>query len=134
MLPDSASNHSFVSFLQLVIVFATCFFVLFSASAQAQTWEQKASGSVTKPSARWEHAMAFDSCTNRTVLYGGYDGSHSDDTWEWDGSTWEQRSPSTKPPVLYNHSMAYDSSQSRSTFVRRLAGAASRQVYQRLRI
>ena len=42
------------------------------------------------PSARSEHAVAYDSCRGVTVLFGGLDGSTSpttlfEDTWESDG-------------------------------------------------
>ena len=38
------------------------------------------------------------------VLNGGFDGSYPGDTWEWDGTTWAQRSssppPYDGPPVI----------------------------------
>jgi hypothetical protein len=39
------------------------------------------------------------------VLFGGLPrvGDALDDTWEWDGTTWTQRSPETRPPARYNH-------------------------------
>ena len=47
------------------------------------------------PSARFGHAMTYDSVRSRTVLFGGSSliggqvGS-ANDTWEWDGEFWTQ--------------------------------------------
>src|SRR5207249_3318430 len=35
------------------------------------------------------------------------------DTWEWDGSTWVQKTPATSPPARESHAMAYDSARGR---------------------
>jgi hypothetical protein len=53
--------------------------------------------------------MAYDSARDRIVLFGGAPG-HSD-TWEWDGTTWLQRTPPLSPPQRYGHAMAYDSAR-----------------------
>jgi len=55
-------------------------------------WTQRA---VSGPSARYEHAMAYDAARARVVLFGGREqfpltGVFAD-TWEWDGSAWLQR-------------------------------------------
>jgi hypothetical protein len=54
--------------------------------------------------------MAYDSVRGRVLLYGG-DGA--DDTWEWDGNTWIQRSPATRPGNRFEHAMAFDSARGR---------------------
>ncbi|MCA8967768.1 MAG: peptidase S8, partial [Planctomycetes bacterium] len=49
------------------------------------------------------------------VLFGGYRmgvGSY-DDTWEWDGSTWTARSPSSRPSARGRHALAYDTARGR---------------------
>jgi len=50
------------------------------------TWEWNGSSwtqvATTGPSARWEHAMAYDSLRGRIVLFAGF--NTLDDTWEWD--------------------------------------------------
>lgn len=62
--------------------------------------------------------MAYDSQRGVTVLFGG-EGLYVPasgflaDTWEWDGTTWTQRSPTTVPPVRSQHAMAYDSQRGR---------------------
>ena len=52
--------------------------------------------------------MTYDSARGMTVLFGGHDGSYRGDTWEWDGSTWTQRS-TTGPSPRLSSAMAYDS-------------------------
>ncbi|MCA2978775.1 MAG: hypothetical protein INH37_10850, partial [Myxococcaceae bacterium] len=43
----------------------------------------------------------------KVVLCGGFGTSgRLSDTWEWDGATWTQRSPSTSPPARSGHAMA----------------------------
>ena len=44
--------------------------------------------SVSSPTRRSHHTMAYDSARQRTVLFGGYDGvlNIRGDTWEWDGA------------------------------------------------
>ena len=51
------------------------------------------------------HAMATQG--TKVVLFGGFGTSgRFSDTWEWDGATWTQRSPSTSPPARGYHAMA----------------------------
>ena len=59
-------------------------------------WVQRSPAS--NPSARYYHAMAYDSARGVTVLFGGHDTrDRLNDTWEWDGTNWTQRFPATKP-------------------------------------
>ncbi len=87
---------------------------LLSTLLPAQTnWTQRAS---TGPLARAGHAMAYDSGRGRVVLFGGSpNGSTSlfADTWEWDGTNWNQRNPATPPSARNAHDMAYDSARGR---------------------
>ncbi|MBI5527158.1 MAG: hypothetical protein HY897_12555 [Deltaproteobacteria bacterium] len=81
----------------------------------AGTWTERTPAG-TKPSARFGHAMAFDSTRGRVVLFGGDDGASKQDTWEWDGATgmWTDRTPTgTKPSARDDHTMAYDSTRGR---------------------
>jgi hypothetical protein len=61
--------------------------------------------------------MAYDSGRNRTVLFGGGNGSGSifGDTWEWNGANaaWTQVA-STGPQSRFRHAMAYDSGRNRT--------------------
>jgi hypothetical protein len=70
-------------------------------------WAQDSPSSI--PSARINHAMAYDSLDGQTVLFGGYNGSISlGDTWVWNGINWTQKSPITSPPPRYDYAMVYD--------------------------
>lgn len=68
-----------------------------------------------RPVARYFHAMAYDSTRNVVVLFGGRTSAINDpilgDTWEWDGTTWTERTPLTSPPARWIHAMAYDSAR-----------------------
>src|SRR5207302_1053451 len=59
-------------------------------------------------SARFDHAMAYDTLRKMTVLFGGNTGlGSSGETWEWDGQFWAFRSVSGPPPQS-QHVMAFD--------------------------
>jgi hypothetical protein len=75
------------------------------------TWTQRSAGGDVAPP-RASCAAAYDSVRGVTVLSGGqsYDGENLGDTWEWDGTTWTQRS-ATGPSPRYLHAMAYDSAR-----------------------
>lgn len=60
------------------------------------------------PHARSNHAMTSDADRGKVVLHGGtYGGTFLDDTWEWNGSAWEQV-PTLGPSARSNHGMTYD--------------------------
>lgn len=87
------------------------------AHAQPGGWTQF-SGS--GPSARCQHAMAYDSRPGRhvVVLFGGDLGSGpTDETWEWDGDSWTRRNPTISPSARHRPAMAYDSSPGRHVAV-----------------
>ena len=65
------------------------------------------------PSARGGAAMAYDSARQRSVLFGGSDGSSSylSDTWQYDGASWTQIQVAG-PQARYLGLMAYDSARS----------------------
>jgi hypothetical protein len=64
------------------------------------------------PSARFGHAMTYDSVRSRTVLFGGSSliggqvGSVND-TWEWDGEFWTQMAD-IGPAARQDHAMCFD--------------------------
>ena len=93
----------------LSVLAAALLAVSIDASLGAQTqplWANVSPGS--GPSARVDHAMAYDSQRGVTVLFSGWDGSSTGDTWEWDGNTWTQVA-TTGPAGRVYHGMAYDS-------------------------
>ena len=56
--------------------------------------------------------MAHDAARGVTVLFGGYDDGYPQDTWEWDGETWTERTPDGPLPIArYSHAMAYDTAR-----------------------
>lgn len=76
-----------------------------------EVWEQRTP--VGRPRDRYLASMAYDARRGRTVLFGGNAVSASatrlDDTWEWDGTSWTEASPSgVGPSRRLGASMAYD--------------------------
>jgi hypothetical protein len=74
----------------------------------AHSWTNVSPGS--SPTARDEHAMAFDVGRSTAVLFGGRDanGSPLGDTWVWNGSSWSNVTASGGPSARFGHSMTYD--------------------------
>ena len=97
------------------IVQVGLFLFLFIGVANAEP--QWALVSVEGPAPRAHHAMAWDSCRDVVVLFGGdYDGTLSGrfgDTWEWNGSEWILRS-TTGPTPRTGHAMSFDSTRCRT--------------------
>ena len=79
------------------------------ANTEANTWTNL--NPTHKPSARWGHAMAYDSKSDRVVLFGGGPGG----TWvyDFDANTWTDMNPPLAPTVKTGHAMAYDSKSDR---------------------
>ena len=64
----------------------------------------------TPPFAITQSSMAFDSQRQVVVLFGGLSSAGlSNDTWEYDGIDWVQRSPAVAPSPRYNAAMTFDS-------------------------
>ena len=90
-------------------------------NALANTWEWNGNtwivrAPATRPRGRAGHAVAYDSARGRVVLFGGSvtpSPYYLADTWEWDGNSWVERTPSTSPPAREDHAMAYDSARDR---------------------
>lgn len=64
------------------------------------------------PSARFAHAMAYDSVRSRTVLFGGSSviatqAASVNDTWEWDGEFWTQMTD-IGPASRQDHALCFD--------------------------
>jgi Galactose oxidase, central domain len=86
------------------------------ALAPEAAWSQRctspceagAGGCCGAPSARSEHAMAYDVARQVVVLFGGKenDGTLLGDTWEWDGASWQARSSTHAPSARSGHVMA----------------------------
>ncbi len=80
-----------------------------AASCQSETprWEARNGAA---PPLRHSSGMAYDVNRDRTVLFGGFDGSFEfNDTWEWDGKRWIKMHPVNSPePRFAAGTMAYD--------------------------
>lgn len=77
-------------------------------------WTQRSPA--TSPPARTQAAMAFDASSGHMILFGGFtapDGNPSNDTWEYDGTTWTQLSETAPPSPRFSASMGYDSTRGR---------------------
>lgn len=101
---------------------------LFSVDAHT-TWEWDGSNwiGIPSPSPQWSQsgfpvgrhgaAMAYDPLRARCVLFGGNFGQGTplpttdrDDTWEWDGSSWQRAFPVHVPPASSRGTMWFDAS------------------------
>ena len=70
-----------------------------------------------RPPPRYGHAMAYDSQSDRVILFSGYglNGNYFDDTWAYDfnANKWTNKDPLPKPPMRYCHATAYDAQSDR---------------------
>ncbi len=66
--------------------------------------------SETGPSARSYSAIAYDSNRDTIVLFGGSGGIYQgkNDTWEWNGESWEEIFTATTMPILVSAKMVFD--------------------------
>ncbi len=79
----------------------------------AGTWSQLTPAGVLPPP-RSTHDIVFDTARHRVVLFGGFTSAWVNDTWEWDGIGWQQRTPAGAPSGRGFYGFAYDSTRGRS--------------------
>lgn len=81
------------------------------------TWRDRRPVAAPSPPARMAHGLVYDAKRQRVVLFGGgVNASRHRDTWEWDGTTWENRTPvnaADSPPARSSHVLVYDSVRER---------------------
>ncbi len=69
------------------------------------------------PTGRYGHALAYDSESDRTILFGGFTevGGRNDETWSYDlnSNSWTEMNPTSIPPPRDTHAMAYDAESDR---------------------
>jgi uncharacterized protein YegP (UPF0339 family) len=114
--PSSRSDHAMVydSARQVVVLFGgSDNYVNFSETWEwnGTNWTQR--NPANNPWERCQHVMAYDSAREVTVLFGGWsDSNHSrlDDTWEYDGVNWAQRTPVNHPLGRWA-AMTYDAAR-----------------------
>jgi hypothetical protein len=68
------------------------------------------------PLARESHAMTYDSTRGKTVMFGGWTEVYNGETWEWDGTSWAEKTPADpegdgNPSARRGHAMAFDSAR-----------------------
>ena len=96
-MEDAAGNRSVCTF-NVTVVDQTC--------CQEKFWKIV---DIIGPGQRLGHSMAYDSARGRVVLFGGTGPNGlMADTWEWDGSSWNQM-PAKGPAARTFAAMAYDS-------------------------
>jgi len=91
----------------LLVAAVMCTLTLAPAHAQPVQWIPR------QPTARHSHAMAYDAARGVTVLFGGstdFDIGLTDETWEWNGTAWNQRFVGGPWPNVY-HALAYDAAR-----------------------
>lgn len=98
--------------LQLVIEFTMVCALLAFNSAFAQppssTWTQLSPSK--SPSARDAIVMVYDRTSQKTTLFGGWDGSkYLNDTWTFDGKNWKKIRVTGAPPARAAAGAVYDS-------------------------
>ena len=98
--------------VQLAINFTMAFALLALSPAFAQppssTWTQL--NPAKSPSARDAMVMVYDPVSQKTILFGGWDGSkYLNDTWSFDGKNWKRIWVKQAPPARAAAGAAYDS-------------------------
>lgn len=87
------------------------------------TWEHDGTGWTQvaapdkSPPGRSGFALAYDSARGKVVLFGGRRTSayHLDDTWEWDGTSWQKIAVTGTVPIRRGgHRMVYDTQRRRT--------------------
>jgi len=77
------------------------------------SWADVSPAPELSPPIRFRHSLAFDSVRNVVVLFGGSGAGNPvllNDTWEWDGTAWTNKTPSSgNPPIRDSSAMAFDS-------------------------
>src|SRR2546421_12022228 len=84
----------------------------------ANTWTNLNPGNA--PRVRYIHALAYDSESDRVILFGGAYGSGNatfllNDTWAYDfnTNTWTNMNPGNPPSAPYAHAIAHDAKPDR---------------------
>jgi N-acetylneuraminic acid mutarotase len=105
MTYDSHADRSILSFL----TFDWTTLETWAYDVNSNTWERKADG----PGRRLGQRLAYDSESDRVVLFGGFDMSTFklvDETWAYDYNTdtWTNMQPDIHPKMRNYHGMVYD--------------------------
>lgn len=92
-----------------------------AGAANAETWLFDGTAwtqatPATVPPARDTHAMSYDLARGVVVMFGGVDSGNfpasiNNETWEWNGTDWTQRTPTASPGPRFSMAMAFDSAR-----------------------
>ena len=93
-------------------------------SGATSTWTQR---TMAGPSGRRNAVLVYDPTRQVTVLFGGQDGNAVDNnqTWEWNGTAWSQRTPTSSPSARAGAAGAWDPVRQRVVIFGGRAGAAA---------
>ncbi|MFX1303088.1 MAG: Kelch repeat-containing protein [Promethearchaeota archaeon] len=121
--PRARTNHfmSYDSESDRIILFGGCPGLAYGSLYETWAYDYNSDiwvnlTSNIHPSKRSEHKMAYDSESDRIVLFGG--GTETvtyGDTWlyNYNNNSWEQMNPATSPTPRVRHAAAYDSESDR---------------------
>ena len=94
-----------------------------TAATSGDTWEWdgvrwQLREPAVRPPGRLYHSMAYDAVRGRVVMFGGLrvtsgGSTYLGDTWEWDGTTWQQRAATSAPAPRADTALFFDVSMSR---------------------
>lgn len=100
--------HIFSWFI-IGLITVACQSDLQSSTGDANAISHTIDESVSRPAARYFHALAYDSEREVIVMFAGQDkeGNILSDTWEYSNSFWTQVNPLQSPPSRRDHAMIY---------------------------
>lgn len=114
------------------VVLAT---VLVTASlvAQGSTWANITPPSpAVSPTGRMHHGMSYDTARLRAVVFGGRASASTDtnlnETWEWNGVAWQQRSVLVSPSARRQTAFTFDSGRGQSVLFGGYASTTTTQL------
>lgn len=90
------------------------------------TWTQLTP--TTTPPPRWGHRMVLDTRRARLVTFGGRSPTttaNANDTWEWDGTDWQQVFPTASPSARGFYGMAYDERRGKTVIYGNQSGTST---------
>jgi hypothetical protein len=122
--PPTRTSHAmaFDSTRQRTVLFGGFSIAAGPGRGLADTWlwdgaQWSAPPVSVSPPPRWSHSMTFDPVRQEVLLFGGMVIAGSiflQDTWTWNGSTWQQRTPASSPSARMGAGLAFDRARGRA--------------------
>jgi hypothetical protein len=114
--PTATPKYPLLQIFSIVWIALLAIGVGLAATPAKANWQPIQTGQA--PSARMFAALGYDPNRQVAILFGGTaewtpetDWIALGDTWQWDGTDWQQLTPATNPPPRRNSVMAYDPSR-----------------------